>query len=193
MEKIMRKTLTYESAKNLKELELLEQMETLDNLDDEIAYLIAQKKALKKEVKAMQFKDKWKQHQMEMQTTNVRKRPLPVIKSNAYNSIKGQFKLGDLMKLSQMKTRSSRDINIKNQTPQKEELSLAESERKIKRFSLSTGKDFTREFGKEKTKDSEREIRWKQLGFIDEEDDARDLNETVKLYGSISQMTRTGE
>lgn len=188
----MRKTLTYESAKNLKELDLLDKMETVDALDEEIDCLTEQMRSLRKEFKMLSLKTQWKQKQVEMQTVKPHSIQYQSVDTETFKSfskregVRDHLKLGDLV--FNGFTKSSKKRSKETTTPQRGSRSLATSRREISHFSLSSSK---REKSDEEQKNellknlhlakSEKIIRWQKLGFVDKEEGRSKLDDQVVL------------
>ena len=201
------KVLTYESARNLKDLELLENMEVLDNLNDEISFLQNQLKVLKQECSSIQKTNYKKKKQKEYidQQFNVAVADDFESESEYYRSFskregfQDHLKLGDLVVFGKEEN-SEEDVQIDQNyrnfnkfdeddgpTIAKKFCSQANSRREIQKFSrsLDMRKDLnfmrqSRIFKKMQIGKTQNEIRWETLGFKAKKEISFRLTDSVR-------------
>jgi hypothetical protein len=167
-------SLTYESARTLKDLELLEKMETIDELDDEIAFLQNQIQILKEESHKIQVKTYLKLKRMEKIEKQFSSNIIQDNESDIYRSFskregfQNKLKLGDLVVFGDPKE----DIEDDGPTIGKKFRSQANSSRNIGFLSrsLDTRKEFyllrqSKIFKQMQVGKTENQKRWEVLGF----------------------------
>ena len=171
------KSLTYESARNLKELELLEKMETIEELNDEINYLEDQIEFLKKERNSALMKKKLKEQQMKDFESQFKSSKADDYDSEIFRSFskregfQEKLKLGDLVTFTK-EPEPPDEEDWQHLSPERKVKSRASSTRHIhpltlsvdgrKKQSISRQSIIFKNMQKEK---SEREKQWERFGF----------------------------